>query len=258
MTSRIRTLIVDDEPPARRRIRSLLQREGDIEIVAECRDGREAIVAVAAQQPDLVFLDVQMPEVDGFGVMAALPPGRMPAVVFVTAYDEFALRAFEVHALDYLLKPFDRERFEVALTRAREQIQLRRQGSSDLRLLALIEGMNAAPAAFQKRFAVKSGGRIRFVETDEIEYIGAEGNYIRLHTGQTSYLVRESLGSVESRLDPALFLRIHRGTLIRIDRIREMEPLFQGEYLIVLQSGARVRSSRGYRSSLHRALNMTG
>jgi two-component system, LytTR family, response regulator len=259
MTSRIRTVIVDDEPPARRRIRSLLQREADVEIVAECRDGREAIAALTAEQADLVFLDVQMPEVDGFGVVAALPLRRAPVVIFVTAYDEFALRAFEVHALDYLLKPFDRERFQLALARARERILSQRQSEADLRLLALVEGLKHPQGpTFQQRFPVKDGDRIHFVDTGDLEYIAAAGNYVELFTAQKSYLVRDSLGSVEARLDPALFLRIHRGTLVRIDRIRELEPLFQGEYLITLRGGARVRSSRGYRAALHRALNLPG
>lgn len=258
MPAPIRTLIVDDEPPARRRIRSLLQRESDVEVVAECRDGREAIAALAAERPDLVFLDVQMPEVDGFGVVAAIPPTHVPAVVFVTAYDEFALRAFEVHALDYLLKPFDRERFALALARARAQIALRRQGVADARLLALVEGMSPAPRAFQRRFALRDGGRVRFVETDDVEYVTAEGNYVRLVTAGGSHLLRDTLAGVEAVLDPAVFLRIHRSTLVRVDCIREMEPLFQGEYAITLRSGAKVRSSRGYRAQLHRALHLPG
>lgn len=258
MTSRIRTLIVDDEPPARRRIRSLLQREPDIEIVTECRDGREAVAAVAAERPELLFLDIQMPEVDGFGVVSSIPLARPPVVVFVTAFDEFALRAFEAHAFDYLLKPFDRERFQIVLTRAREQVRLRRQGESDLRLLSLVEGINPGRPAFQQRFPIRDSSRIRFVETEEIEYLKSEGNYVRLVTAAGSHLIRDSLGNLESRLDPERFLRIHRGTMVRIDRIREMEPLFQGEYHITLRSGARVRSSRGYRAALHRALGIPG
>jgi two-component system, LytTR family, response regulator len=257
MTDRIRTVIVDDEPPARRRLRSLLQRETDIEIVAECRDGREAIEVAASERPDLLFLDIQMPEVDGFGVVATLPP-RTPAVVFVTAFDEFALRAFEVHALDYLLKPFDHGRLQLALSRVRERIHFVRQGGIDLRLLALMEELKPGRPDFPARFPVKDGGRIRFVEIGEVECITAEGNYVQFQTAQKSYLVRASLGSMEAQLDPALFLRIHRGTLVRIDRIREMEPLFQGEYLITLRSGTKVRSSRRYRAELHRVLKLSG
>ncbi len=259
----IRTIIVDDEPPARRRIRALLQGEPDIEVVAECRDGREAIAAVEENAPDLLFLDIQMPEANGFDVVAALGPERMPAVIFVTAYDEYALRAFEVHALDYLLKPFDRERFQTALARARRQVQRQREAPGgerevalDQRVLALLESLREPLSRYLQRFPVKSGGRIRFVDADEISHLEAEGNYVRLHTAERSYLIRDSLGSLEAKLDPERFLRIHRSTIVQIDRIREMEPLFRGEYLILLEGGARVQSSRRYRAKLHEALGI--
>jgi two-component system, LytTR family, response regulator len=260
-TGPIRAIIADDEPPARRRIRALLQGEEDVEVVAECRDGREAIAAVEAQAPDLLFLDVQMPEADGFDVVAALGAERLPAVVFVTAYDEYALRAFEVHALDYLLKPFDRERFRAALDRARGEVRRHRQrtagdGEVDRRVQDLIESLRAPGAGYLRRIPVRSGGRIRFVEAEEIDYLEAEGNYVRIHAGERSFLIRDSLGDLETRLDPARFLRIHRGTIVRTDRIREMEPLFRGEYLIVLESGARVQSSRRCRAKLHQALGI--
>ncbi|CAN5885193.1 LytTR family DNA-binding domain-containing protein [soil metagenome] len=253
----IRAVIADDEPPARRRIHALLDREPDIEVVAECRDGREAIATVREAAPDLLFLDIQMPEASGFEVLAALEPERMPAVIFVTAYDEFALKAFEVHALDYLLKPFDRERFQTALSRARAQLQRQRVGDADSRVLALLDDLRGPQQHFPQRIPVKSGGRVRFVEVEEIEYFEAEGNYVRVHAGGRSYLLREPLSALEARLDPRRFLRIHRGIIVQIPRIQELEPLFKGEYVVTLRGGAKVRSSRRYRSRLHEVLGMT-
>jgi two-component system, LytTR family, response regulator len=252
----IRVLIVDDEPPARRRLRALLEEQSDIEIVGECGDGVEAIDAIRDAEPDLVFLDIRMPEADGFEVVHAIGPELMPEVVFVTAYDDFALRAFEIHALDYVLKPFDRDRFQATLDRARERLRLRDRPATDDRLLALLEELRGEPADRLRRIPVKTGGRIRFVSVDELDYLEAEGNYVRLHTGADSFLIRAALGAIEARLDPARFLRIHRGLVVRLDRIRELEPLFQGEYQITLASGKRIRSSRRYRNRLHEALGI--
>lgn len=245
----IRTLIAEDEPLARERIRSLLESEPDIEIVAECGDGRTAVAAIREHDPDLVFLDVNMPELGGFEVIREIGPESMPPVVFVTAYDQFAVRAFDAHALDYVLKPFDEDRFRVAVDRARQAMN---RPAPELRLdrhLAdLLEGLQRP--RYLERLAVKSGGKIVLLRTDEVSWIGAEGNYARLHAGKKSYLMRETMTALESKLDPDRFLRIHRSTIVGADAIAELEPLFQGDYVVVLRDGTRLTSSRGYRSNL--------
>jgi two-component system, LytTR family, response regulator len=254
-TGAIRALIVDDEPPARRRIRALLQAESDFAAVEECRDGREAIRAIEETAPDLVFLDVQMPEANGFDVVAAVGPDRMPPVIFVTAYDEFALRAFEVHALDYLLKPFDRERFEQALQRARAQIAQRRSGELDARLRRLLSDVQPAPR-YTRRILARSGTRHVFVPVEDIAWIEAADNYVYLHTGQESYRIRGPMSAVEASLDPEQFVRVHRSAIVNILHIKEMEPVFKGEYLIRLHTGARVSSSRTYTERLRNACGL--
>jgi two-component system, LytTR family, response regulator len=246
---RIRVLIVDDEPLAREGIRLHLDGESDVEVVGECGDGEQAVAAVRSLEPDLLFLDIQMPGLDGFGVLEQIAADRAPVVVFVTAYDEFALRAFDAHALDYLLKPFDVERFQRTLQRARQQIRRHRRPELDSRLLALLEELRGRPSHLE-RVAVRRGGRIVFLRTEEVDWIEAAGNYVRLHVGKESYLLRETMSGLESKLDPERFLRIHRSVIVQIDRIREMEPLFQGEYSLLLRGGTRVTSSRGYRDRL--------
>ena len=249
----IRAVIVDDEPLARRRIRGLLVEAGDVEIVAECANGREAIRAIEESPPELLFLDIQMPEIDGFDVLRAIGPGRVPVVIFVTAYDQFALRAFEAHALDYLLKPFDDERFEAALRRARERIRQQAGGDLDRRLRALLEEVRGGRGYLQ-RLVVPTGNRSVFVRTEEIDWIEAERNYIRLHAAGRAYLLRENLGHVESALDPARFCRIHRSTIVNVDRIQAVESLLGGEYLVVLHDGTKLTSGRSYRRNLHALL----
>lgn len=253
---KIRTLIVDDEPLARRGIRAQLKDEADIEVIAECGNGRDAVAVIAAQKPDLVFLDVQMPELDGFGVIEAIGLERLPAVIFVTAYDQYALKAFEVHALDYLLKPFDPERFTTALERARAQID--RQNLSDLseRLQGLIEDLKA-DRKYAERLVVKSVGRIFFLGVEEIDWVEAADNYVRLHTGRASHLLRETMSSIEKRLDPERFVRVHRSTIINIRRIKELHTLFHGEYEILLLDGTRLTSGRGYRDRLQELFGNT-
>jgi len=250
---KIRTLIVDDEPLARERIRTLLDSEPDMEVAGEYGDGRAAIAAIQEEQPDLVFLDVQMPEVDGFSVLEALADERLPAIIFVTAYDQYALRAFDVHALDYLLKPFDRERFQRALERARTQIGRERSGDITGRLLALLKDIKVEPKALE-RLVVKSAGRVFFLKTEEIDWIEAAGNYVRLHTGRESHLLRETMSALEARLDPDKFLRIHRSTIINIERIKEMHPLFRGEHVVILRDGTRLTLGRAYRDRLQELL----
>jgi two-component system LytT family response regulator len=246
----IRAMIVDDEPLARRRIRGLLAEAEGVEIVAECANGREAIQAIEASPPDLLFLDIQMPEVDGFDVLRAIGAGQVPVVIFVTAYDQFALRAFEAHALDYLLKPFDDERFEAALRRARERIRQQQGGDLDHRLRALLQEVRG-DGGYLRRLVVPTGNRSVFVRTEEIDWIEAERNYIRLHVSGKAHLLRENLGRMESALDPATFCRIHRSTIVNVDRIQAVESLFGGEYLVVLHDGTRLTSGRSYRRNLH-------
>jgi len=250
---KIRTLVVDDEPLARERLTSLLSAEPDIEVVGQCRDGEEAVTAIVDHSPDLVFLDVQMPAMNGFEVIDAVGPERMPLVIFVTAYDQHALRAFQVRALDYVLKPFDRERFQEALQRARAQIQRDETGDLGRRLLALVKDLRRDQPKTD-RLVVKSGGRLFFLRADEIDWIEAAGNYVRLHVGTTSHLLRETMNAIEGRLDPEKFFRIHRSRIVNMERIQEMQPWLNGEYAVVLRTGTRLTLSRGYREKLQERL----
>ena len=246
---RIRTLIVDDEPLARRKIRRMLARDPEVEILADCSNGREATAAIGAHKPDLVFLDVQMPEIDGFDVLESITPLRMPFVIFVTAYDQYALRAFEVSAVDYLVKPFDRRRFEMALQRAKSRLANERGSDLNQQTLALLEELKAR-SSHTERLVIKAGGRAFFLKTDEIDWIEAEGKYVRLHVGKESYLVREAIGSMESQLDPKKFPRIHRSTIVNIDRVRELQPWFHNEYRVILKDGTELMLSRSCRKRL--------
>ena len=254
--AKIRTLIVDDEPLARRGIRAQLNDEKDIEILSECRNGLEAVAAIEEQSPDLVFLDVQMPELDGFGVLEAVGVDRMPAVIFVTAYDQYALRAFDVHALDYLLKPVDAERFASALARARKQIEHHSLQDLNQRLQNFLDDVQAKQK-FTERLVIKSGGRIFFLNVAEIDWIEAADNYVRLHVGRDSHLLRETMNHLEKRLDPDHFLRVHRSRIINIRQIKELQPLFRGEYDIMLQDGTRLESGRGYKDKLQKLFSGT-
>jgi len=247
--TKIRTLVVDDEPIGRERVLSLLQHEEDVEIVGECSDGAQAIVAIQQQAPDLVFLDVQMPGATGFGVIDAVGPERMPNVIFVTAYDEYALRAFEYHALDYLLKPFNRARFQQTLKHARASLERRRAGDLGRRLLALVNDIKPEAPRLE-RLVVKSGGRVFFLRTDDIDWIEAAGNYVRLHLGEESHLFRETMNRMETRLDARRFVRIHRSRIVNTERIKELQPWFNGEYVVILRNGTRLTLSRGYRDRL--------
>ena len=250
---KIRTLVVDDEPLARERLTSLLSAEADIEIVGQCRDGEEAVTAILDHTPDLVFLDVQMPAMNGFEVIEAVGAERMPLVIFVTAYDQHALKAFQVKALDYVLKPFDRDRFQDALQRARAQIQRDETGDLGRRLLALVKDLRRDQPKTD-RLVVKSGGRLFFLRVDEIDWIEAAGNYVRLHVGQTSHLLRETMNAIEARLDPEKFFRIHRSRIVNMERIQEMQPWLNGEYAVLLRTGTRLTLSRGYREKLQERL----
>jgi two-component system LytT family response regulator len=249
----LRTLVVDDEAPARRRIRRLLAEEDGVAVVGECGDGESAVAMIAAERPDLVFLDVQMPERDGFEVVTAIPPVTLPAILFVTAYDRYALRAFEVHAVDYLLKPFSRERFRTALGRARERIAKRTQDAALESLTASLRHRQS----FLSRVAVRSGARTIFVELAAVDWLEAADNYVRLHVRQREYLVRETLAALEAQLDPDRFVRIHRCAIVQLDRIAEMRPTSHGDAEVLLRDGRRLAASRTWRDRLQRLAGAT-
>lgn len=242
----IRALIVDDEPLARERIRTLLRDEADMQIVGECGDGPAAVEAMKKEDPDLAFLDIQLPGLDGFGVLRALPKERMPIVIFVTAFDQHALKAFEAHALDYLLKPFKQARFKQAVQRAREQLAQRQAGAMSQGLLELLS-QTKSRREFVSRIAVKNGERTLFVKTEQIDYAEAAGNYVVLHTGKENHIVRETLGALEEKLDPKKFVRVSRSALVNVEQIKELQPTFKGEHVVRLHNGTQIPLTRGVR-----------
>jgi len=251
---RIRALIVDDEPIARRGIRKLLETQNHVEIVGERSNGLEAVAAIQDLSPNLVLLDVQMPEMDGFEVIEAVGAESMPAVVFVTAYDKYALRAFDVHAVDYLLKPFDPERFRSALDHATASLERRAGDGLGEKLRQLLEEHRPARKPLE-RLVVRSGGRIFFLDVAEIDFIEAADNYVDLHIGKRSHLVRQTLGHLEARLDPDQFVRIRHSTIVNLRRIKELRPSPGGEYDVVLVTGQVLESSRRYRKRLSAVLD---
>jgi two-component system LytT family response regulator len=243
---RIRTLIVDDEKPARRRLAELLGREQDIEVTGEARDGREAVDLIRAQPTDLMFLDIQMPDLDGFAVLAALEPEQQPVTVFVTAYDRYAIQAFEARAVDYLLKPFSDQRFEGALRRACQFLRSRRPG--DVHGGPMVDDRAVeAKTGFLERFVLKAAGRVTFLGVDDVDWIEASGVYVNLHVGQRSHLYRSSLAHLLQRLDPQRFVRVHRSLAVNTTRIRELQPRSHGDYTVVLKDGTELVMSRGFR-----------
>jgi len=243
------TLIVDDEPLAREGLRMLLAEDPDVTAVREAKDGREAVAAIRKTRPDLVFLDVQMPEMDGLAVVREIGAERMPAVVFVTAHDQYAIRAFEINAVDYLLKPVTRERFTQALARAKERLETQPAEDASRQILSLLETI-AAPRRFVKRLAVRSAGKTVFVDIADVDWIEAAENYVKLHAGRASHLVQVAMNTLEKSLDPDSFLRIHRSILVNLGRIKELEPALHGEYVVTLQNGVRLRSGRTYHEKL--------
>ena len=249
----IRTLIVDDEPPARELIARLLRDEPDVEIVAQCGDGRSAIQAVRRFSPDLVFLDVQMPGIDGFGVLENLPEDRCPMIVFVTAYNQHAVRAFEVHAVDYVLKPFEYDRLKKAVERVRRKMDGSERVGESARLRALLEEWKKDSQLWD-RLPVREAGRVTFVRSEEIDWVEAEGNYVRLHLGKQTHLLRETMGATESRLAAKKFLRISRSSLVNLERVKEWQPLFHGDSVLILKDGTRLTVSRNYREKLDQAV----
>jgi two-component system LytT family response regulator len=256
-------VVVDDEPLARRRLARLLKKDASIEVVAQCAGGRAAVDAIREQRPDLVFLDIQMPDLDGFGVVEAIGPARMPAVVFVTAYDEYALRAFDVHAVDYLLKPYDEERFETALARARARAEGRGEGRGGLgeeeaRLRALLREMVAAAAGgaaprprYPDRLAVRTTESTRILQVADVDWFETYGNYVRVHVGAAKYLIRSTATRLMDELDPHRFARIHRRYLVNLDRVVEIQPWFGGDAVVVLRDGTKLRLSRFYKDAFN-------
>ncbi len=262
-TMTLDVLLIDDEPLARKRLRQFLREYEDCTVVGECGDGREAISRIRELQPDLVFLDVQMPEVSGLEVLAALEPAERPLVVFVTAHDEYAVRAFEVHAVDYLLKPFDRERFRDAYERARELFSNRAAQHQQQRLTALLAetghvtgNTEIASPLLHDRILVKTGTRVLFLNPCDIDWVEAAGNYVKLHVGSDEYIVRESISRLEAMLGPRQFVRVHRSTIVNLNRVRELRPWFSGEMIIVMLNGTELKLSRTYRKDLERRVHI--
>ena len=262
MTERIRTLVVDDEPAARAAIRALLADDPEIHVVGECADGRTALDAIRSGAPDLLFLDVQMPEMDGFTLLSRLDVAELPVVIFVTAYDHYALRAFEVHAQDYLLKPFDDERFRRAVAHAKQQVRQGKLGALSERLVALLDGVARPPAVasngqYLKRLAIRTGSRVTILGVKDIDWIEAEGDYVKIHAARAWHLLRETMKHLEAQFDPTRFVRIHRSTIVNVERIKELQPYFRGEYVVVLHDGTSLKLSRGYKEHLEAALGRT-
>ena len=249
----IRVLIVDDEPLACERIRDMLKDDIRVDLLGECANGEQAIEAIQQLAPDLVFLDVEMPGKNGFAVLDALDRDQLPVVIFVTAYDQYAVRAFEFHALDYLLKPFDQERFDKALARAIDHITNDKSENITERILKTLEEMKVRPVHLE-RLVIKMNGHVFFVKTEDIDWLEAEGNYVRLHAGRESYLLRDTISALESQLDPRKFVRVHRSAIVNLDRIQELQPWFHGEYRIILREGVQLTLSRSYRERLHEAI----
>ena len=267
MNRKIRALIVDDELLAHKALKSMLKDDHEVEVVAECRNGNEAVKAIRELSPDIVFLDIQMPEIDGFQVIEEVGVERMPVTVFVTAFDKHALRAFEAHALDYLLKPFDHERFNTALLRAKTQVRQQTLGKISDSLLAVLHDIKpksnesslkperAAHKQSIDRIAIKASGRVYFLKTEEIDWVESAGDYLSLHTASGTHLIRETMEKFHAKLDSQKFLRIHRSTIVNIERVKDIRPFFKGDYVITLTNGKRLKSSRSYRHQLQSLLD---
>ena len=247
--ARIRTIIVDDEPLALRRLRALLTDEADIEIVGEAANGTEAVRAISAERPDLVFLDVQMPGLDGFDVLRATAGIHQPFVVFVTAHDEHAIRAFEVQAVDYVLKPVIETRFREAVRRA--VTRLRGESAADIarQMAQFLERVAPTPSR-GGRIAIKRDGRVNFVRVDDIDWVEADGDLVRVHAGKEAHVIRETMSQIETKLPPERFMRVHRSIIVNTERVREVQPWFKGDYVLIMQDGTKLRSGRTYRQSV--------
>jgi two-component system LytT family response regulator len=250
MANKIKTLIVDDEPLARRGIRQLLETEIDFEIVGEAGNGREAISAVEKHSPDLVFLDIQMPLLDGFSFLEKMGAGNLPEIVFVTAYDEHAVRAFEAGAIDYVLKPTDPERFHKTLDRVRKRVLSQENKFVENKLADLLNLLKPPAEDYLERIAVKENERIRFLNVEKIDWISSQGNYVEIHSGGENILIRETMDGIERKLNPKQFVRIRRSAIVRVEQIKELHTLFAGDFEVVLRNGVKLSSSRRYRKNL--------
>lgn len=250
MVPAMRTIIADDEPLARKKLRILLGAEPGVEVVAECGDGKQTISAVQTHKPDLLFLDIRMPDADGFEVLSRLSPEAMPIVVFTTAYDHYAIRAFEAQALDYLLKPFDGERLHHAAERARAELLKSSDRSLAYQVLDRLAETRQRKRSGEKRLVIKTGGRVVFLDLDEIDCVEAAANYVKINAGKDSYVLREAIGRISEKLDPDRFVRIHRSTIVNIAKIKELQPCNSGEYIAILTNGKELSCSRTYRNQL--------
>ena len=251
----MRVLIVDDEPYARKRLHRFLKDEPEVEVINECASGREAAVAIEKQRPDLVFLDIQMPEMTGFELIEAVGPANMPPIVFVTAFDQFALQAFEAHALGYLLKPYDQRRFRQVFQHAQRYLQTDQARELNARLTDLLTRLGRT-GKYCSRLAVRMAGRICFVAVKDIDWIEASGNYVQLHAGAEKYLLRCPLHALEERINPEQFVRMHRSGIVNVDRVKEIQPYFQGTHVIILKSGAKIIASRAGLGRLQAGLGL--
>ncbi len=256
--SAIRTVIADDEGLARKKLRILLDSEPQVEVVAECQNGRETVAAIRSFRPDMLLLDIQMPDLDGFEVLSEISSDEIPQVIFTSAYDQYAIRAFEAHALDYLLKPFDQDRLHVAIERASTEMQKRKDQDLTNRILELLSAVKSGKPPvpeFDERLAIRTNGRVVFLSLEEIQWIEAAANYVRLNTGKVSYLFRETISRVSERLNPSHFVRIHRSAIVNVRQIKELIPVNSGEYVVVLHSGKELSCSRGYRTNLQHLID---
>lgn len=254
---KMRALIVDDEPLGRQRIRLLAREEPELEIVAECDSAADALAKIARLSPDLLFLDVRMPEMDGFELLEKLPRERLPVVIFTTAYNTHAVRAFEAHALDYLVKPFQPERFKEAVARAHEHLVTRQVSSAAQGLLDLLANRQSSPVVatlYLTRLTVKDGDKVSVIKSAEIDSIESAGNYVSVNVGKQSHILRQSLNSLEKQLDPEQFLRVSRSAIVNLDRVKELQPMFKGEHIIILQNGKRLGMARGLFRGVEQAL----
>jgi two-component system, LytTR family, response regulator len=251
----MRTVIADDEPLALNKLRRMLESEPGVQIVQECSSGGETIAAVATHKPNLLLLDISMPDMDGFQVLASISRRDAPVVIFTTAYAQHAVRAFEAQALDYLLKPFDRERLHQAIARAQTELLRPPAAEATHLLLDLISKSAGRPPHSDHRFVIKAGGRIVFLDFDEITWVEAAANYIRVNTGKESYLLREGIGKVAERLDATQFVRIHRSLIVNVKQIKELQPVNSGEYIVVLKDGKELSCSRGFRAGLQNLIH---
>jgi two-component system LytT family response regulator len=251
----VRVVVADDEPIGRQRLIRLLEAEPETDVVAACADGEEAVEAIREHVPDVVLLDIQMPQLDGFEVVAALGEAHQPAVIFVTAHDQYALRAFDVRAFDYLLKPVDADRLQLAMDRAVSSPPQAPQGTTTRRILTLLEELNARERGRGRdRLVVRTPERAFFLRADTIDWIEAAGKFVHLHVGRAIHALRESMAELEQELDPARFVRISRSVIVNLDRIQEIQPWFQGDYVLILTDGTRLTSTRGYRDNMRRLL----